>query len=399
MKKAVFFLLITFALGLVGFRVYDAYKTQAATSTQGVAGAPSKGGGADGRSAMGFPLVDAVMATEGSFDERISLIGSLRPIAEVSVMSKVAGRVEKVMVDVGDHVSEGQLLAQVEDRELLQQVQQAEASLAVARASIRQREAELANYTRQVERYRGLFEQNLLARQDLEDVITRQQTSQAQLELSKAQYRQSEATVNQFKINLENTRSYSPMAGFVSKRFIHPGALVDLRTLRMVVNAVEKDIVHVNRGSNVEVTVDAYPGKAFAGIVQRVSPVLDPATRTGEVEIYVPNHPFVLRAEMFARVSLFLGSERKGILVPRDAVVYRGEESGVFILDGSNARFRPVRVGTIRQNQVEIVDGVKLGETVISMGASLLKDGDQVRLKSANPMPKAPSDGSRPPLS
>jgi multidrug efflux pump subunit AcrA (membrane-fusion protein) len=119
-----------------------------------------------------------------------------------------------------------------------------------------------------------------------------------------------------------------------------------------------------------------------------VSPVLDPATRTGEVEIYVANEPVTMRAEMFARVSLFLGGQRKVVLIPREAVVYRGEQSGVFVLDGNRARFRTVHVGTIQQNQVEIVDGIKPGETVVSMGASLLKDGDQVRLKRPEVSPE-----------
>lgn len=342
---------------------------------------------------MRLPLVDTAQVAEGVLEDRVSLVGSLRPIAEVQVMSKIAGRLEKVLFDVGDAVKAGDLIAQVEDREILQQIQQAEASISVARASIRQREAELENLSRQVVRYRGLFEEHLISRQDLDDVVTRQASAEAQLELTKAQLRQSESNVAQLKINLENTRSYAPMNGFVSRRFVHPGALVsinttivtvvDLATLRMIINMVEKDIVRVARGTSAEISVDAFPGRAFPGRILRVSPVLDPATRTGEVEIHVANPSLDLRAEMFARVSLNLGGRRSGLLVPREAVVYRGEESGVFVLNGNRARFRVVQPGITQQNTVEVLQGLREGETVVSMGASLLKDGDQVRVKGA----------------
>jgi HlyD family secretion protein len=168
--------------------------------------------------------------------------------------------------------------------------------------------------------------------------------------------------------------------------------VVDLSTMRMVVNVVERDIVRVKRGVEAQVGVDAFPGRTFPGRVSRVSPMLDPATRTGEVEIYVHNAGMDLRAEMFARVTLDLGGRRRGILVPREALVYRGERSGVFILKEKRAHFRPVEVGVTQQSVVEILDGVQPGEQIISMGASLINDGDEVRLKEEDP----PEDRPRP---
>ena len=312
MKKFLALIVVLSLTGLLGFRVYTAYKNKDAKKAPsegrggGGGGRGPGGGGGGGLPVMRMPLVDTALAREGSLEDRVQLIGSLRPIAEVQVMSKIAGRVESVLVDVGDPVKSGQLLIQVEDREIQQQIKQAEAVLAVSRASIQQREAELAGLNRQVSRYRDLFEEKLVSRQDLDDLITRQQSADAQLQLSKAQARQSEASLNQDKFNLENTRSYAPMTGFVGKRFVHPGALVtantpvlnivDLRTLRMVINVVERDIVRVNRGVTAQVAVDAFPGRHYQGKVLRVSPVMDPATRTGEVEIHVPNLQLDLRA-------------------------------------------------------------------------------------------------------
>ena len=129
--------------------------------------------------------------------------------------------------------------------------------------------------------------------------------------------------------------------------------------------------------------------------------MMDPATRTGEVEIHVSNPENLLRGEMFARVTLDLGSSRKGILVPRESLVYKGDQSGVFTLDGSIARFRHVQPGVTQQSSVEILQGLKAGEKVIAMGASLLKDGDQVRLKKEENAPpgKRPGSGDSSPAS
>ena len=410
MKKLLLLITALSLVGIVGFRAYNAYKTKAAETGAGSSVGAGRGSARGGLAMVRVPLVETAIASEGSLEDKVSLVGSLRPIAEVQVMSKIAGRVEEVLVDVGDSIQSGQLLAQVEDREIQQQMMEAEATLSVARASIQGREAELANVARQVKRYRDLHEQNLISRQDLDDLLTRHQSAQAQLELGKAQATQAEANMNQFKINLENTRSYAPMNGFVGKRHIHPGALVaintpivnlvDLRTLRMVIYVVERDIVRVNRGVAAEISVDAFPGRSFAGKVLRVSPMMDPATRTGEVEIHVSNPENLLRGEMFARVTLDLGSSRKGILVPRESLVYKGDQSGVFTLDGSIARFRQVQPGVTQQSSVEILRGLKAGEKVIAMGASLLKDGDQVRLKGENaPQGKRPGSGDSSPAS
>jgi RND family efflux transporter MFP subunit len=391
MKKAFLLSICLAFVGYTGFRAYSAYADKSSQNNEMTYGRmPSAASPASG--SMRVPLVESAVATEGALSESVQLVGSLRPIAEVQVMSKISGRVEQVLVDVGDPVRAGQLIAIVEDREIRQQLQQAEASLAVTQASIRQREAELQNYQRQVQRFQELFDQSLISRQELEDVTTRKQTAQAQLQLSRAQFRQSEAMLNQYKINLENTRSYAPMDGLVSNRSLHPGALVssntpivslvDLSILRVVVNLVEKDVVRVRRGDRADVSVDAFPGRAFSGEVRRVSPVLDPATRTGEVEIQVANGALDLRAEMFARVSLELGSQSRKIVIPREAMVYQGNQGGVFVLEGNVAHFRPIRTGAAQQTMVEIVDGLEKGEEVVTIGASLLKDGDRVRLRS-----------------
>ncbi|HJS73533.1 MAG TPA: efflux RND transporter periplasmic adaptor subunit, partial [Vicinamibacteria bacterium] len=117
----------------------------------------------------------------------------------------------------------------------------------------------------------------------------------------------------------------------------------------------------------------------LAGVV-RISPILDPQTRTAPVEIELENAGEQLKAEMFSRVDLNLETRREALLVPRDALVYRNERQGVFVVDAETARFQPVVTGLAEGDMIEIVEGVTEGDTVVSRGANLLQNGDSLQL-------------------
>jgi multidrug efflux pump subunit AcrA (membrane-fusion protein) len=117
----------------------------------------------------------------------------------------------------------------------------------------------------------------------------------------------------------------------------------------------------------------------------RISPLLDPQTRNGTVEIEIPNRGGALKGEMFARVELNLGSERETTLLPRDALVYRGEQPGVYVIESEKAKFQPVATGLTQEDKVEVVNGLKAGDVVITRGSNLLKDGDRVRVMDRQP--------------
>ncbi len=200
---------------------------------------------------------------------------------------------------LGDRVSRGQRVARIEDFEIQEQVKQAEAAQEVSMATIRQREADLQLAQTNAERSRNLFERQLLPKQTLDDNESRYQSALASLDLAKAQASQSKARLDELRINLGNTIITSPVNGFVSKRLVDPGAfvsqnapivdVVDITTVRLVANIVEKDLKELQSGDGTKVEVDAYPGEEFMGRIARVSPVLDPATRTAPIEIEIPN--------------------------------------------------------------------------------------------------------------
>src|SRR5678815_2712693 len=199
----------------------------------------------------------------------------------------------------------------IEDQEIREQVRQAEAAFEVAKATIRQREADLELAKTNVERSRNLFQRQLLPQQTLDDAEAKYQSAQAALDLARAQNTQSQARLDELRITQQNTIITSPVNGFVSRRAVDPGAfvsanapvveVVDITRVRMVANIIEKDLRQIAVGDMARVEVDAFPGEDFMGRIARVSPVLDPATRTAAIEVEIANPQYRLKPGMYAR--------------------------------------------------------------------------------------------------
>lgn len=368
-----------------------------------------------GRPGGARPPMTVELARVGRADlaEYLTVVGNLTGAATVQVVPKVSGRLSEVLVRLGDPVRRGQVLARVEDRELREQVKQAEASFEVARATVRQREADLQFAQTALERARNLFARQLLARQGLDDVEARHQAALAQLDLARAQFQQAQARLEELRITLANTIVTSPIDGFVGRRYLDPGAfastnapvvsVVDIRLVRLVANVVERDLRRVQVGAPAEVEVDAFPSERFEGRVARVAPVLDPATRTAEIEVEIPNAHFRLKPGMYARVRLTVARRPQALVVPRNALVDVEGRRGVFVVgaDGRTAAFKAVDVGVQNDDRVEIRGGLREGDVVITVGAAALRDGDPIIVAEAarerggrGPVPGEPDDPS-----
>jgi RND family efflux transporter MFP subunit len=380
MTRRRFFWIAALSIGaFLGFRLY-----------QELGGGDASAGPNSDRPGNQPVPVEAAVPERVTITDRVSLIGSLRAKQRVEVTPKASGRLLEIRVDRGDRVRAGQIVARLEDDELRQQVRSAEAAQQVARASLAQREAELANRKSELERYRNLSADGVVSSQQLETASTAVEVTQAQMNLAQAQIAQAEAELEELRIRLGQTEIASPLTGIVATRFVDAGALLssstpillilDLSTMLTVVNVPERDVTKIRVGSTAKVTVDALAGKEFLGRVVRISPILDPQTRTAPVEIELENAGEQLKAEMFSRVDLNLETRREALLVPRDALVYRNERQGVFVVDAETARFQPVVTGLAEGDMIEIVEGVAEGDTVVSRGANLLQNGDLLRL-------------------
>jgi membrane fusion protein, multidrug efflux system len=354
----------------------------------GFGGPGGPGGGGGPRQPM---TVELASVKRADLAESMTVVGNLIGAATVEAVPKVSGRLEEVGVRLGDRVRKGQQLAKVEDREIMEQVKQAQASFDVAGATIRQREADLRLAQTNLDRSKNLFDRQLIPKQTFDDTDARYQAAAAQLDLARAQYAQAQARLDELKINLANTVIASPVSGFVGKRSLDPGAwvtpnssfisVVDIGIVRLVANIVEKDLRRISSGMKTDVAVDAYPGENFLGRIARIAPVLDPATRTAQIEVEIENSQFRLKPGMYAKVTFTVEHRDNVLVVPANAVIDSGGKKGVFLPgDGDVARFQAVTLGMADPAQVEITSGLSEGTRVISTGAAALREGDRIVL-------------------
>jgi RND family efflux transporter MFP subunit len=433
MRKALLFLVLGGALGIAPACSKDDGSAAATGATTPAAGGGARGG-AGARGGRPPMPVEFAVVKRAPVAEQIQIVGNLIGAATVQVVPRVNGRLATVNVQLGDSVRRGQTVAKVEDMEIQEQVRQTEAAYKVAQATIRQRDADLKLATTNRDRSKSLYDRQLLPQQTYDDTVARYEAAQAQNDLANAQFEQAKARLEELKITLQNTIITSPVDGFVSKRFSDSGAfvgpnspvvsVVDIRTVRMVANLVEKDMKRVPVGTAAAVEVDAFPGEKFSGRVSRVAPVFDPATRTAEMEIEIPNSSYRLKPGMYSRVLLTVDSRANALTVPRNALVELDGKPGVFIASSGGgsrgqgqgaspgqgqregpgqgaapttgsapaqgqgqgqggaptltAKFLPVQTGIRDGEHVEIVAGLQDGARVITTGASALKDGDRI---------------------
>lgn len=358
-------------------------------------GGPGGFGGFPGGGGPRLPMTVEIAAVKrADMSSEITVVGNLIGAATVEAVAKINGRLDDIFVRMGDRVSKGQKIAKVEDRELVEQIKQAQASFEVAAATIRQREADLRLAQTNLDRSKNLYDRQLIPKQTYDDTDSRYQAALAQLDLAKAQYSQAQARLDELKINIANTEILSPVSGFIGKRSLDPGAwvtpnvafmsIVDISLVRLVANVVEKDLRRMRPGLKARVEVDAFPDEMFEGRIARVAPVLDPATRTAQIEVEIPNPDFRLKPGMYAKVNFTVEHREKTLVVPTSALVDVGGNRGVFLPkkgeQGDIANFKKIEVGLIDQNLVEVSSGLAEGENVITTGAAALREGDRIVL-------------------
>ena len=391
MKKIVITVIVFLALGTLF------YSLGVGPFKEDLANGQPRGGRRRGKTVS----VKVAKVRIGDVEEKLSYVGSLMPNASVRVAPKIAGRVEKLFVRVGDLVKEGQLVARLENDELAEDLKEAEASLNVYKATLKGKEAELSNLERKLERSKTLFEKDLIAREAVDTLETQVISGGAQVELTKAQMAQMRSRLDNARIRLNYTEVISPFAGYVGKRFVDRGALVnpntplvsivDISSVRVDISVVEKDYRKISSGLLADVTADAYPGRRFQGKVARVAPVLNLETRTGEVEIELPNPAGNLKPGMFARAEIVVQRRSGVLLIPEGAQVRTPKGYGVFkvLNKGSKVRLVSVKTGISHKGWVEIKGSLQPGDRVVTLGSNLLRDGQKVTVIEERPAGRA----------
>ena len=278
------------------------------------------------------------------------------------VAAKVGGLVEEILVEEGDIVAAGQLLARLED-------DQAALRLVQAEATLRKMERD---FTRKGE----LFAKNLVSAEIHE-------RAQFEFEAQKAAYELA-------KLNLAYTGIRAPIAGVVAERMIKVGNMVPVNAptfrimgadpLLAVLYVPELEISKLAVGQAAELKVDALPGRSFHGRLERISPVVDPATGTVKVTCEVSNADRSLKPGMFGRINIVYDVHKNTLLLPKESILAEDRETTVFIIRDSLAHRQIVALGYSSTTHVEVLAGLTAGELVVTTGQASLKDSARIEV-------------------
>ena len=304
-----------------------------------------------------IPNVEVARAQAREVPQESTYASTVEAYAVNNIMSQTGGRIRKINAEVGDFVSKGQILAEM-DRTQLDQ-------LAI----------QVANDDVEYERLKGLYAEGGVSQSDFE-------AAEMGYKLRKLNY----------ETTLENTILRSPVSGYVTARNFDAGDMFAMTApiftvqqvtpVKILVGISESEYTKVKKGDSVTLTVDAMPGRTFTGKVERLYPTVDAATRTFKAQVVVANADRVLRPGMYARVTVNFGN-RNSVIVPDQSLV-KQEGTGtrfIYVLnDDGTVRYLPVQVGRHIGTEYEIVSGLEDGATVVVKGQAALKDGVKVNV-------------------
>jgi len=371
-------------------------------------------------SASPRPISVRVLSVEQKQIRRnVESVGSLFPRDEVTVSSEVEGRVEQVVVDVGDHVSAGQTIVKVVPTELQLTLDQQRASLQQARArlglsekgedfkdasgaaEVKKAAADLADAKQKYLRAKTLMEQGLLPKQSFDEAESRFNAARAAYDLSvqtvenlRAQLAQSRAATALAQKKVGDSIIRAPFAGQIKERTVTQGqylkvqtpvmVIVNIDPMRVRLRVPEKMAAWVKNGQEVTVSVEAYPDRKFTGKITRINPSVDQQTRAFEVEALIDNRENLLKPGFFVKATIPSSFVVDSLLIPQDALLYVYGVYKVFVIDGNTLKEREVKIGERSGDEVEIAEGLARGERIaLPAKGQELKDGAIVEV--ANP--------------
>jgi RND family efflux transporter MFP subunit len=350
--------------------------------------APAATAGRTGESAV---AVVAEPVRKELVNDARTLVGTLNPRSQFVVSPKIAGRLERLGVNVGDRVTNGQVVAWLDDDEVVQQVAQAKAEIEVARASEDEARVAAGRAAREHERIAELRARGVASEAELDLAKSELDAQQAKVKLAEAQVLQRDAALKGAEVRLSYTKIAVAWpdgggARVVAERFVDEGATLSANTpilsvleaepLVAALNVAEKDYPRLRVDQEATVTADAHPGRPFPARVVRLAPFFREASRQARIEVEVRDPDGVLRPAMFVRARIVLAVRPDATVVPLDAVVRRDGRDGVFLVDEatSKARFTEVRVGVTDETRAEILEPPLAG-LVVTLGQHLIEDG------------------------
>jgi membrane fusion protein, multidrug efflux system len=280
---------------------------------------------------------------------------------EATVMAKTGGVIEQILVEEGDRVRAGAVLARLETDKL---------ELEVARAS-----ASADKLEQDFKRNESVYQRNLISREAYERTKFELEAARAAADLA--------------QLALQDSEIKAPFDGVITARHIKRGNTLQagepafrvtrLDRLQANLHVPERDIHKLRAGHPVKLTVDAWPGRTFDGAIIRVNPVVDASSGTVKVTALMAVNKPELKPGMFGRVEILYDKRDNAILVDRDAVLTEDAQQSVFVINEGKARRRLIKTGYSDAYNYEVVEGLQAGDQVVTTGQSNLKDDAKVQ--------------------
>jgi RND family efflux transporter MFP subunit len=330
---------------------------------------------------ISIPAVSVIHPRRGAAVEEVVLPGNAQAYVATPVWARTNGYLKAWYFDIGAHVKQGQLLAEIETPEVDKELDQARADLATAQANY-----DLSQTT--ATRYQSLFKSDSVAKQDVDDRV-------GDLNAKKA-------TVDSAKYNLQRLEEmqrfekvYAPFDGVITTRNIDIGALINAganapgkelfdiaatNRLRVYVNVPQQYSRAVAPGAAADLTQAEYPGRRFAGKIVRNAEAIDPASRTLLTEVDVENPTGQLLPGAFLSVHLKLPTPGVSLMIPANALIFRAEGLQVAVVRDDKTDLRTITIGRDYGTEVEVVSGISAGDEVIENPSDSLISGAEVRV-------------------
>jgi len=301
----------------------------------------------------------------------VESVGTLKPYEEVMVSSEVDGILRSIRVDEGSPVSRGQLIAEIKDTDYRLDAERVEAVL-------KQAEASLANANQEHKRKEALYREELVTKQQFDDISARLALAQGDLERAKS-------GLALAREKLARTKIFAPMAGTVKEKRVTAGdyirngtnmiSIIRTDQLKLSFSVPEKDVGNLREGQDIVFTADSFPGREFQGKVKTLYPNLDEKTRSLPVEALVMNHGGSLKPGFFTRVTLYTGPAKETVVIPVNALLYDNSSVKLFTVESDRAKEKAVKTGRKYGELMEITEGLKADETVVTVGQNNLMEG------------------------
>ena len=325
------------------------------------------------------PTVEVIHPKSGAPDARLVLPGNTQPFSDTAIYARANGYLKRWYFDIGAHVRRGELMAEIDTPEVDDQLRQARADLANAEATLA-----LASVT--AERKERLLKAGAAPVQDRDNAA-------GALSVARATVRSRQAAVAQLETMQSFERVEAPFDGIVTARSVDVGAmisaggapashelfhLVAIDRLRIYVSVPETDAPAMRLGAGAKVSLDEFPGETFEGTLARTSNAIDPASRTLLVEVDLPNRDERLLPGSYAHVLFTIPTSGRAVTIPANALLFRKEGPQVGVARGNTVELVPVKIGHDFGDTVEVVSGLEASDEVIANPADSLVSGTAV---------------------